>query len=289
MEYSWLNLAEIECKFGLGMTVFQQARQITDRDACPTLSFFLPFLEALHDFRNKTFDDLPQRIHQLADACVSSQKHDQSGKRIEEKGIYSISVADLSSVASVENIINILVAALLVQLSANIDTHEILSIWRTNSSALPTKENMTSALDLIESMLFGDENNALIVMRTREAEFEKQLAAALKIVHSIETKPENLFDAHALITIYLIGQARVDYIVPDLAEPLSAHLAELLSAQWLEKIMEMPIRKVFQIEQACNSSETGKKKIGQILLAASQAVSIRVAPEILQQFRSWTE
>ena len=289
VEYSWLNLAEIECKFGLGMTVFQQARQITDRDAYPTLSFFLPFLEALHDFRNKTFDNLPQRIHQLVDACVSSQKHDQSGKRIEEKGIYSISVADLSSVASVENIINILVGALLVQLSANIDTHEILSIWRTNSSALPTKENMTIALDLIESMLFGDENNARTVMRKPEAEYGKQLAAALKIVHSIETKPENLFDAHALITIYLIGQARVDYIVPDLAEPLSAHLAELLSAQWLEKIMEMPIRKVFQIEQACNSSETGKKKIGQILLAASQAVSIRVAPEILQQFRSWTE
>ena len=51
----------------------------------------------------------------------------------------------------------------------------------------------------------------------------------------------------------------------------------------------MPMVTVPEIEQACKSSETGKKKIGQILLAAHPAVSARVAPEILQEFRSWTE
>ena len=66
-------------------------------------------------------------------------------------------------------------------------------------------------------------------------------------------------------------------------------LARLLSAQWLEKIEQIPIRAVSQVEQACKSSETGKKKIGQILLAAHTAVSIRVTPDTLQQFRSWTE
>ena len=96
--YSWLNLAKIEYKFELGMTVFQQALQISDRDAYPTLSYFLSHLEVLHDFRNKTFDNLPQRIHQLANAFGAMQKHHQSGKGIEEKGTYSISVADLSIV-----------------------------------------------------------------------------------------------------------------------------------------------------------------------------------------------
>ena len=98
--YSWLNLAKIEYKFELGMTVFQQALQISDRDAYPTLSFFLSLLEAQYDFRNKTFDDLPRRIHQLANAGASVQKHHQSGKGIEEKGTYSISIADLSIRAS---------------------------------------------------------------------------------------------------------------------------------------------------------------------------------------------
>ena len=46
---------------------------------------------------------------------------------------------------------------------------------------------------------------------------------------------------------------------------------------------------VRQIEQACNNSETGKKKIGQILLAAYPVVSLRVQSEVLQQFRSWSD
>ena len=46
---------------------------------------------------------------------------------------------------------------------------------------------------------------------------------------------------------------------------------------------------VQQIEQACNSGETGKKKIGQILLAAYPVVSLMVPAEVIQQFRSWSE
>ena len=286
MEYSWLYLAQIEYKFGHGTTVLEHALQSTDREAYPVLSYSLSLLEAQYDFRNKTFDNLPQRIHQLANAYGSMQKHNQSGKGIREKGIYSISIADLSNFASVENIIFILVTALLVRLPTSIDTRGILTIWRTNSSELPIKDNMIIALDLIESMLFGDKNNALTVMSTPESKYEKRLAAALKIVHNIETKPENLFYAHTLITTSLIGSPWEDFVVTD--------LAELLSAQWLEKIkfratLKTPMITVPQIEQACKSSETGKKKIGQILLAVHQAVSFKVPSETLQQFRSWIE
>ena len=284
--YSWLHLAKIEYNFGHGTTALEHALQITDREAYPALSYFLSFLEAQYDFRNKTFDNLPQRMHQLAVAYGAIQKHYQTGKGVGEKGIYSISIADLSSFASVEHIIGILVAALLVQLPTGVDTHEMLAIWRSNSSKLPIKDNMVIALDLIESMLFGDKNNALTIMRTHEAKYEERLVAALKVVHNIGTNPENLFHAHTLITTSLIGKIWEDLVV--------IGLAELLSAQWFEKIkfratLKAPMITVPQIEQACNRSETGKKKIGQILLAARQAVSVKVAPDILQEFRSWID
>jgi len=71
-------------------------------------------------------------------------------------------------------------------------------------------------------------------------------------------------------------------------------LAKLLSAQWLEKIkfraaLKMPMVTVPEIEQACSSSKTGKEKIGRILLSVYPAVSVRVAPDTLQQFRTWTK
>ena len=286
MGYSWLHLAQIEYKFGLGTTAYGHALQITDRDAYPALKFSLFFLQSQYDFRNKTFDELPQRMCQLAGACVSAQKHEQSGKGIEEKGVYAVSTAELSSFASVKNIIDMLAAALLVQLSTNGDTTEILAIWRANSSGLPIEQNMIIALDLIESILSKDERNAVTVITTQETKYEERLVAALKIVHNTETDPKNLFYAHTLITTSLIGKTWGEHVVTG--------LAELLSKQWLKKIkfqavLEMPRVTVPQIEQACNSSETGKKKIGQILLAAHQAVSLQAPSDILQQFRSWIE
>ena len=280
--YLWLFLAQIEYKFGHGTTVLEHALQVPDREAYPILNFFLLVLEVQYDFRNKTVEALPQRIHQIANLCSLIQ----SKKETEENQVYSISIADLPNLASVENITVMLVAALLVQLPTSVDMPEILATWRVNSSELPIKDNMVIVLNLIESILFGSRNNALAAMRAKEVKAEKQLVAALKICHSIETNPENLFEAHEFITTALITQTWLD--------PVVTVLAEFLSTQWLEQIesgtlSQMNKATVQQIEQACNSSETGKKKIGQILLAAYPVVSLMVPAEVLQQFRSWSE
>ena len=286
MGYAWLFLAQIEFRFGYGTTVLEHALRISDRDAYPALSSLLAFLEMQYDFRNKTFNELPERIQQLADASDSMQGHDQSVTRIEEHGDNSISIANLPNLASVENIVFILGSALLVRLRTSRAMHDILAIWRKNSSELPIKENMLIALDLIESTLFEDRNIALRVMRTQDAKYEKRLVAALRVVYNIESSPEDLFRAHTLITSFLIRQPWEDCVVTD--------LAELFSAQWLEKIklpamLQVPRITVPQIERACKASESGKKKIGQILLATYQAVSLGVPSTILQQVRSWTE
>ena len=286
--FSWLFLAQIEYELGLETTVFQHAWNIADKDAYPALKFFLLFLKNQYNFKNKTLDDLPHHIHQLANAYASMQKHNQSGKEIGEKGVYSISISDLSNFASTKNIIYMMVAALLVQLSK--DINKILDIWRVKSLELPIKEDMTTALDLIESMLLKDKREVSTVMRAQESKREEQLTAALKIIHINDTNPRNLFYAHTLVATVIIDNDKLW----KWEEHITIDLADLFSRQWLERIkframLKMPIITVPQIENACNSSETGKKKIGQILLAAHQAVSVRVSPEILQQLRSWVE
>ena len=279
--YSWLFLAQIEYRFGHGMMVLDYALQITDRNTHPVITVSLIFLEIQHAFKNKIFNNLPQHIQQLADVYESIQKHHQTLKKIDLS-----SAPDLSNFTSGENFTFIFVSALLVQLPIVTDIAGTLSMWRANSSELPIKDNIFIALDLIESILSGNQNNALTVMKTQESKGQKRLVAALKLVESKETNPENLFLAHTFITTSLIDTPWEDFV--------AIGLAELLSAQWLEKIkfraaLKMPMVTVPKIEQACKSSETGKKKIGQILLAVHPAVSARVAPEILQEFRSWTE
>ena len=278
---TWVNLAQIEYKFGDKTTIFQKALQIADRNAYPMLDIPLSLLETRYDFKNKTFDNLPQRVYQLAKVYASGRKHEESGRGIGEKESYSISISDLHKFAYVENITVILVPALITQLVTGQNTQEILSIWRTNSSELPIKDNIFTTLDLIESMLFGDQNSALTVLKTQENKFEERIVAALKVVENKEIGLGDLLYAHTFITMSFIGKTWEDFVVTD--------LAELLSAQWLEKKMDIPIRAVSQVEKACNSNETGKKKIGQILLAVLQAISPRAPSEMSQKFRSWIE
>ena len=288
--FCWLYLARIEYKFRLGITIFQHAWNITDRDTYPALKFFLLSLKTQYDFKNKTFDYLPYRIYQLADAYASMQKHGQNRKEIVEKGVYSISTDELYNFASIENIVNMLIPALLVQLSKDININKILSTWRTNSLELPTKENMNTALDIVDSMLSRDGRETSILMKAKDSKLEERLVAALKIIHNIDTNPSNLFYAHTLVATVIIDNDKLW----KWEEHTMTDVADLFSRQWLEKIkframLKMPTITVPQIEQACNNSETGKKKIGQILLAAHQAVSVRVSSEILQQLRSWVE
>ena len=286
--YAWLHLSQIEYRFGHETTVFQHALQTTDRKEYPILNFFLSFLEARYEFRNKTFDNLPRRIYQLAPVYSSVKKHQQSGKGAVEKGSYSISDSDLSNFASVDNIIAIFVAALVVEMQTNRNERDILAKWRTNSSELPIKENLYSALDLIEPILLGDYNNALTVMYTPDEKVEKQLAALIRVIHNQDTSLEDLLFAHTIISSSFIDSPWEDFVVKD--------LGVLLSIQWLQKVkfrakLKTPMLTVPQIEKACKSNETGKKKIGQILLAAHRAVSVKVplSPKFFQQFRTWAE
>ena len=127
-------------------------------------------------------------------------------------------------------------------------------------------------------------------MRTQDSKLEERLVAALKIIHNIDTDPRNLFYARTLVATFIVNKDELW----NWEEPIMTDLADLFSRQWLRKIeframLKMPTITVPQIEQACNDSETGKKKIGQILLAAHQAVSVRVSSEILQQLRSWVK
>lgn len=286
--YSWFYLSQIEYRFGHETTVFQHVLQTADREEYPILNYWLSFLETQYDFRNNTLNDLPQRIFQLAQIFCSMKKHQQSGRGAAEKGSYSISNSDLSDFASVENIIAIFIAALITKMQTNSNTQEIFSIWRKRSSELPIKENIYSALDLIEPILLVDYSKALQMMYSPNEKVEKLLAASLRVMHNAKASLEDLLFAHTYMASSFINSPWEDFVVKD--------LSELLSVQWLGKVklrakLKTPMLTVPNIEQACKSSETNKKKIGQILIAVHQAVSVKVplSPKFFQQFHTWTE
>ena len=286
IQYLRLHLAQMEYKYNLGSTIFERTRNVEHRQLYPYLDFSLTHLELLYLFKFGKFEELPRLISQLAYAFDVTKKHRESGKGIEDKGIHPISADESSGFFSVRDIIDMLVPALLVQISRSANVDRSLFAWRNDSLGLPIQGNMILSLDLIDSILSTDGGDAATIIRDQAASPEERLVAAFKIVQDFDTNPDSLFYAHLLLMISIIEKDKAlewdKYILND--------LANILSRQWLEKTkfratLKIPVVSIPQIEQACHSSEAGKKKIGQILLAAYQGVSVKLSPDDLQQIR----
>ena len=286
--YSWYYLSQIEYRFGHQSTVFKHALQTTDREEYPILNYWLSLLEVQYDFRSKTLENLPQRIYQLARVFSTLKEHQQNDKGAADKETYSISNSDLFQFASIEIINSVFIAAIMVLIKTNINIRVMLNTWRVNSSELPIRNHIHTTLDQIESILFGDYDKSLAIMNTYDEVDHKKLAASLKIMFHNGVSLEDLLLAHTYISSTLMDSPWKELIEKDLAVQLSS--------KWLEKVkfrakLKSPNLTVPQIERVCNSSDTGRKKIGQILLAVHQAVSVKVAlsPEFFDHFRAWTE
>ena len=289
IQYAWLHLAQLEYRFDLGAEILEQARCLKDRRLFPFLNLSLSMLEVQYDYKCRAFGNLPHRMDQLAYAYVTTMKHEQSGKGVEETGTYTVEIADLDKFASVETLTAMFVTALLVRLPENSDINEILTMWRMSAVELSTKGNMTATFDLIESMLSRENEHAPRVMRKRDATSELRLAAAFSLIRN-NAEPDDLFYAQTLLSFFISDIERVW----NWEESLFMDLAELFASQWLQKIefqalLKTPTITVPQIKEACNSSETGKKKIGRMLLAVEPAVSTHLPHDFLQLIRSWID
>ena len=74
----------------------------------------------------------------------------------------------------------------------NSEPQETFALWRKNSSELPIRENVYSALDLIEPILLEDYNEVLTVMYTPNEKVEKLLAVSLRVMQNAEASLEDL-------------------------------------------------------------------------------------------------
>ena len=290
LHYAWLFMAQLENRYTAGTKSMEKARHVNDRNLYPFVNFTHSDLEIQYDFKNGILCNLPSRIHKWAYAHASMQKHRECNKGIDEKGVYCISDSDVSNFAPVENLVVVLVWALLIKLSKRTEVVEIPSNWRTSTEALPIRENMDIALDLLESTLLQEYKEARRVMVNHEAQRVERLLTAFRVIQAVGASPDDLFFAHTLIADVLITKCNVwqweDSILVD--------VAALFSRQWLEKssfraMFRMPSITVPQIEQECKGGQTGKKKIGRILLAVDPAVSVSLSREFLQTVRNWTE
>lgn len=272
----WVLLAQIEFQMNLGSSVLEAAVNRFGRSSFPLVRFSLKELELRHAFRDLRLDRLAVQVEELGLAARLLRVVRDQGKEGWSEAPPEILMN--TSAGSEEVGISIYVAALIALLASERMDMAIFAAWRDSLSAFRPNTPAMDWISLSEDMLSREIHDALAIMSRKEESSERRLLSALRVVIENDVTPDDLFRAHTLLAY--------DLLQGPWAKNVSDYLAVLLTRQWLDKAqfhatIRMPRITVPALEAVCKSEERGARKVARVLLAAHNAVSVRLAPEMM--------
>lgn len=282
VDLSWLQLAEIEYHLKLGSKVFKHVYSRFTQSSFPLVRFFLAKLDIKYTFRQIEFGRLPAQEIALSIAWHAISDHRAEGKEPWEEFTFPPSPDDGTfSKRMIES--DLFTAALVALASAEKLDPAPFKIWRDNAKGLSGYDAIMKWIDLAEAMWSRELREVIAIMRDEHEDREVRLLAALRVTVEESVEPAALFYAHTILVSSLLQGIW--------AEDVAEYLAELLARQWLHKtcfraVLLMPQLTVPDIQAACSGEVGGKQKVAKIILAASNAVSVRLSQELIRQIRN---
>ncbi len=290
---SWAHLAEIEFHLKFKPVVFESAFPRFVKEHDPANKFFLARAQLLlaeldvrYAFRNLQFDNFPAQLHILQTFFQITGKN-----LLQEKETFADSGINIQINEQVLTNSGFITEALLMALLALVATEQSaptqLETWRDAVKKTPLQNRLNTWFDFIENMLSLKKNEAIGIMKDGKESNERRLSAILRILIEEHVQPEALFYAHTLLVYTLLHTLFSTLWIHDIAD----YLAQMIARQWLNTcqcpaLLNMPRITVPAIESACKSEQEGLPKIANILLASSDAVSVRLPQDIVEQLRN---
>lgn len=283
LDFSWMQLSQIEYHLRLEPSIFKKVYRRLIKSRFPTLRFFMAHLDVEHSFRRLEFELLPVQSDVLDAAYQATREHHAQGKEVWEESPLSIWDMRLPHFQMSET--GLFFAALVSLAGAGRMNPSLFEVWRKKAKGLLIYDILTEWIELAETIFARETREAFAVMADKDENRDSRLIAALKVGIEEDVTPNEMFYAHTLLASDLLQGPWVKNVAD--------YLARLFSRQWLKKtefqaVLISPRLTVPEIQAACKSEAGGIRKAAQILLAASNAVSISIPQNIRTQLHNLT-
>ncbi len=158
---------------------------------------------------------------------------------------------------------------------------ELLNQWNDQSKSNPDLMTVSSWIEMLKALIEKDTYELIAIMKSNAEPDDRRLTAAI-LVSNKDISPDELFLAHALITILYSNSAW--------AEDVGVYMAGIFRNSWLDiikypAILINPKESIPALEEACNHHSNGIKKAQRIVLAANSAVSATIPAEYIKKFK----
>jgi hypothetical protein len=164
-------------------------------------------------------------------------------------------------------------------------TRDTLDWWRAGAVSAGLSSSLGPWLDLVDALFVSHTLNAESAMRDTSLPWPFQAAASIRYAIDEQASPAGLLTTHDYWANAIPKSDSQTFALPDV---------ELIVARaWLSMadrpfLLRAPASTVPALRRACSGSSTGWRKIGEILMAASDAVPSRVPPDMRERFQKLT-
>jgi tetratricopeptide (TPR) repeat protein len=159
---------------------------------------------------------------------------------------------------------------------------EMLDYWATGAAEAGLSSVIGPWLDFVSALFVDQTVNGEAAVRDQSQPWTWQMAASIRVALDPATRPAELLTMHHYWTNVLPKIANVFFVMPDIEQLVTTAWRRLAEQSFP---LRAPAVTAPALLQACASTATAWQKIGEVLIAACDAVPAPVPSEFRERFR----
>jgi hypothetical protein len=278
----WAYVLEFEFVAELGDEQFRAHEAQLKTSRYGPIRFNFDRLRVQHRLRSMTLNDFVEIVGDYAEAFALWQHYYKENSL----GPADPLPADIGAVNSqqfnAELVLTGMLNAIFILAARGAVTTEVLEEWTASAERVGLSVILTPWLKFVEALFISNTMNAETIVRDQSLTWPWQAVASVRVAIDSATRPAELLTIHAYwanvltkVTIGLFVLAEIEHLVTSAWQRLSEQ----------RFLLRLPTVTVPALLQACASASKGWRKIGEVLIAACDAVPATVPSEFQERFR----
>ncbi len=279
---TWVHVLEFEFVTELGDAQFQALESRLKASAYGLIRFMFDRLRLQHRLRSVALDDFVEVLGDWTDSFALCRRYyKENGLGAADPLPADAPMPDRDQVDS-ELVLSGILNAVLSLAARRTVTRAMLDQWSLGAARARLSPIVDPWLAFVAALFLDNTIDAETAVRDASLAWPWQAVASIRIAIDAGTRPAELLMIHNYWT----------NVLPKVAPGLLvlADVELLVTTAWLRLaqnrfLLRAPALTVPAIEQACASADTGWRKIGEVLLAACDAVPAAVPAGFRERFQ----
>lgn len=278
----WVHLIDFEIEAGLGDATFRAHEDALAASPYGLLRMSFDLVRIRQRLLYRSLTDFVEVVADWAEALEICRLYYGQG---------ALSAADLipegappidRSQLNAESMQIMMVSAIFALIAQRPATKKDLEVWRAAARSAGVASALEPWVDFVEQALVARTVNAQIAMRTAGLPWTLQVVATLAVSEDPAVSMADLMTVHGFWVAALYPAKSALHVLRDV-ETLVVEAWRRVAQQTFR--LRNPRVTGPALIQACDSPSTGWKKIGEVLLAAADAIPATVPQDMLNAFR----